>query len=289
MGDWASIILRYNMVDDREDSGYRDEVYKGVICNHYRGYDPFGMVSRFANGLDAFVCNVKKIPYFSRPEFVVEDTDQYQWFRRMFDVDFEYPSLVISRDSVAYTKREFREGNITREKFNEKLLWCDSDFGQLLIDVAGSFGKPIVKYAYVSNIYEPEKNYTVEEYINRYKLDKLREELQPAVDYVNGAATYMALAEIQEFIDTDLYEYAFFNELAGEWDRERTKESPRPVDEMTIEDLKLSIKTYICLKQNGIHTVKQLMEMSEEQVKACGDMIARRIEKTKKELDQHPL
>lgn len=279
MGDWGSIILRYNINSEEEPIGY-----KGIICNHYRGLDPFGMVSRAANGLSYFLGSIKHysslfLPIDGPTKY---EGSYYQTYRRMFDVDFKYCHLFVSCDAVTAAKQRLEEGKINKEDLNDEILWCDVDYGQLLIDVSGTPDALAVKYAYVRNICELKKSYTVEEYIEWNKEDK--DKLKEAVEYINEVSAYMSLDERKEFVGTDLYEYAFFEECNKKCVDDISIEDIS-IEDLSIDDLELSVRSYNCLKRAGIDTVVQLKEMSDEDFQKAG-IQGRSYEEIKKKLER---
>ncbi len=271
MSDKSSIILRYDLID--KDRG--DKEYKGVICNHYRGYDPYGMVSRFAGGLSYFLTAIKDL---RRIYGSVEKDLTYQKFRRMFDTDFVHPNLHVSIDGVERAKKAIADGTNTREEFNDILLWEDVDYGQLLVDISGSFENYTVKYAYISCVYKTEENYPVDAYIEWNKIEKA-DTLRDAVDYIAETSAFMTPKEIRAFVEADFYEYAFFNEL------EEKCEADRPItDEDDIGELGLSVRAYSSLRRSGISTVGQLKVIADEDLRNYRNMSNKAFEEIKERL-----
>ncbi len=264
MSDKSSIILRYDVSNDR----LADRRCKGIICNHYRGLAPFDLVSRFAGGLAYFMNNRQYLRRICGP---CEDDLTYQTFRRMFDVDFIHPSLWVSIDGVEKAKRRLLDGKISRDKLNDSIMWCDAGYGQLLIDIAETDGITTATYAFVESVYDYAKHYSVDDYILQKSITS-KEDLTEAVNYIHDTASVMTLDEIKEFVETDLYDYAFFSESQQE---ETLHTKGTITDEDPIEELELSIRAYNSLKKAGAVTVGQLKQMSHDEIRNCRNMSAK--------------
>lgn len=273
MSDKASIILRYDISSNK----VKGKQYKGVICNHYRGYDPHGLVIRFALGLSFFLKHKNELRHISGP---IERDLTYQLFRRTFDVDFINRELWVSIDGVAEAKRLLKEEATEKEKFNDALLWQDTDFGQFLIDISGTEEDAAAKYALVENIYDKENRYTVEEYIKWCRIRK-DDQIQISIDCINDCATVMTSEEIRKFIETDLYEYAYYNEILF---NESQKIKETVTEEDPIEELGLSVRAYNSLKRAGVVTVGQLKKMKDEEIRNCRNMGSAAFEEIKERL-----
>lgn len=220
MSDKSSIFVRYQIEDNRDN-----EVYKGIIGNHYSGFFPFGMMSQAACGLKYFLQNAADVRYIrTSPKNFWNST--YQCFRRMFDVDEIHYGMNVSFDSATDVAAGFYSGKIPKEKLNEEFFWCDTDFGQLLIDIRGHINgrsaECTVKYAYITNICKPESITDVDGYFDEYK-DRFDPEeidiLKDIRDYLKNTAVLMTQKEVNEFIATPVYEFLFSEESWSDVDR----------------------------------------------------------------------
>ncbi len=169
-----------------------DRRYKRVICNQFNGYDPKGMVIRAAIGLAFFMNNNHDLRRICGP---IENDLTYQTFRRAFDVDFVNHELWVSIDGVEESKRKLNAGEIGKAQFSDSLMWQDTDFGQLLIDITGVDGSATARYAFVKNIYDTGKCYSVEEYLELHKTGQ-DDQIMAAVKGFNEYATIMTLEEV---------------------------------------------------------------------------------------------
>jgi len=263
MSDKASIFVRYNFRDDKNNLNF-----KGFIGNHYRGFDPYGMISRALCGMIFFS---KNAPYIRSISEMSERDLDFQKYRRSFDVDFFRCNIQVSYDSTSEVRKKWSEENykVHKEEIVSDFFWCDTDFGQLLIDIYGDKNNPTIKYAYVNNAYGREAILDVDSYRRRYNLGNTPfdedEKMDDIVIAFKEMATLMTSEEVEEFCSESAIEYLFSKEIEEEIRQQRIEEEirnfvgPRP---HYIEDLGLSVRAYNCLRRAKIRTVEELRTMS---------------------------
>lgn len=254
MSDKASIIVRYEIEDEQMNT-----TYKGLICNHYRGFDPVGLVSRSAEGISYLLENVKYLNALGGG--IGESNLAYQTIRRMFDVNFGEGTLHVSVDAVSNAKRAFNENRINKDDLLDAVLWCDTDYGQLLIDIVGKKGQEEIRYAFVDNIYKLTA-YTIEEYMSKFSISTADiGSVAKAFYFECKTPVCMNESEIKSFVTMDIYEYIFHNEALIE----EQKDVHGGLD---ISELELSVRSYNCLKRAGVNTIEELKKMDIEKLRS---------------------
>lgn len=270
MSDKASIIVRLNVKDggvsSLPSSEQEETCFKGFIVNHYRGFDPDGLVQRAAYGIRFLIRNIDSLRFIGS---LRENDETYQEIRRIFDVDFAHGYINYSMDGVSDTKRLYRDGKIEKKDLNQELFWCDADFGQLLIDITGTTQEPVIRYAFINNTVdfatEDAKIWDVDAYLKKYvqefRSDKGNEQMEPplasALEVFHTSAVFMTDEQIGEFISTPVYDYLFWLEIEKERKRKEW-EATHPV---------VSGLTYHFLHKAGIWTVEQMLALSDEDLR----------------------
>lgn len=106
----------------------------------------------------------------------------------------------------------------------------------------------------------------------------------------NGAVTpqeavSMAAQIIKEHMN--LFEGQSDSELEGIFKKKEV--SKKPVSNTPIEELELSVRPYNCLKRNGIHTIEQLLECTEEDLMNMRNFGQKSMEEIKQKLQERNL
>lgn len=270
MSDKAKVFVKYDV--EIEKFGEKKRC-KGVISNTYRGYDPVGMVTRNHIGLLYFVNKCKSLFYLE------PWNDIYQEFRRMFDVDFYRVWMDVSTDNLEYAvKRCFIEGD-TSWTFNDLVQFADTDFGEFYVDITGKGPNQLnIKYCYC--IWKNTEQFLVDAkgYLeNHYKgfdLKELNEETKGALEEFDKMVKeynieLMTESELKELWNTD-YENFLVEYIPNQ--NNDTEEINRVIEYdnegfvISLDDLDLSVRTYNCLRRAGYSTVKEVRNLSQEQL-----------------------
>ncbi len=284
MSDKSSIFVRYN-INYRETDDEPFRPCTGIMGNHYRGLDVLGMVTRPACGIEYFLVHANWIEFYNAGFGTWADFEEY--FRRAFDIDFICHDFAISFDAGKAAREHYQNHEINELKISEDFFFCDTDFGQMLIDISGTVDgrqkKLNVKYAYLDNIYSRDNIYDVDEYYRHHELahrtdarniddeeyrnwliqsyaeqDKL---FETGAEYIKNHASLMNREEVDEFCNTDIYQYLFASRLRED---EQEIEEDISFDELEIDDSEkvqdrlldemepsMSVRLYNCAKRAG--------------------------------------
>jgi len=160
MSGWSGIYFRY----DVEERGYFPGQYKGLVGNHYKGFEPYHIFVRATEGVHAAVACLFLAPYGNLEENI----------RRTIDVDFVTRMVEIGMPAEVRGKDQ----NGSSFFFND----CNY-YGGCVVDVKGFVNERVevdeenphgrqydlkVKYAFVDDTQCPTKLMTPRQYVEHF-------------------------------------------------------------------------------------------------------------------------
>lgn len=310
MGDRASITVRYDI--KIWDNLYHDyDIQKGIFTNVYRGFNPIGLVSRVCTGVQYIINNADILKY----------GDMKETIRRVFDVDYVFFGYAISQDNTGCydyeadkKKIELSEEELEEQRDDrlEDMMFCDPDFGQVIIDIYGEYNEAftnnglIIKYAILPYYRETDEIQSIDEYMEEYKFDEdTIDRLSEVLGLFERATSLMTKAEMDKFNHMDVDDYLGYNiriyieeEERKKKEEEEQKRAYRDMFQkpscgkadkecmktMPIEVLELSARTYNCLKRAGYNTIGELLALSDEDWRHIRNLGRKGIEEAKAKL-----
>lgn len=214
MSGFSGIYFRYE-VENR--SKWREgEVYKGLVANKYKGFEPYHIFTRATESVFAAIRCLCTSEY-----------DPILEISRLIDTDFITKSIEINSDQrFSFIPIEDKDHYIDYLFFND----CNY-YGGFYIDIKGYINERVpvdeehpygikhelkIKYAFVDNTESPELFMTAKEYVshfqNYFTEDAIGKKLATAVQNILedfDDDNLMTEEEFEEYTGPSAYEYCF--------------------------------------------------------------------------------